>query len=44
MLHWLAGLWQKIARWIGGLIHGWINDDKRPAQTYHRSNLHGRHR
>jgi hypothetical protein len=40
MLHWLAGLWQRIAR----LIHGLIHEDKRPAQSYHRSNLHGRHR
>ncbi len=36
MLNWLSGLWQKIARWI--------RDEKRPQQTYHRSNLHGRRR
>jgi hypothetical protein len=35
MLQWIVGFWQKFNRWMHG--------GKGP-QTYHRSNLHGRHR
>jgi hypothetical protein len=35
MLHWLANLWRRIDRWVHG---------EQVAQTYRRSNLHGRHR
>ena len=35
MFNWLVGLWHRIDRWI--------HREKVP-QSYHRSNLHGRHR
>jgi hypothetical protein len=36
MLNWLVGLWHRIDQWIRG--------EKSAPQSYHRSNLHGRHR
>lgn len=36
MWNWLTGLWHTFTRWM--------NHEKPPAQIYHRSNLHGRHR
>jgi len=35
MLNWLVGLWNKIERWM---------HRGKPSPSYHRSNLHGRHR
>jgi hypothetical protein len=35
MLKWFVALWRRMNRWIHG--------EKLPP-TYHRSNLHGRHR
>ena len=35
LMTWLVGFWQKINRWMHG---------GKDTQTYHRSNLHGRHR
>jgi len=35
MVNWLVGLWHRVDRWIRG---------EKVAQTYRRSNLHGRHR
>jgi hypothetical protein len=39
MLNWLVRMWQR----IGGSVHRWIHGNKIP-ESYHRSNLHGRHR
>lgn len=36
MLQWLVGLWRRLQKWMLA--------EKEPPHSYHRSNLHGRHR
>ena len=40
MFAWLVRLWHRMQR----QMERWMHAEKQLPQTYHRSNLHGRHR
>ncbi len=42
MLTWLNGLWRKLTG-LSRKFSGWLHKET-ATHTYHRSNLHGRHR